>query len=83
MLCGLTIVRTKSLPFAFPEGLSMDIRNVAPLTRILDSFLASGIKTAVDGGTDSLKQIGEQVTFPNMLDEVSASVLDALSKGEK
>lgn len=39
--------------------------------------------TAVDGGTDSLKQIGEQVTFPKMLDEVSASVLDALSKGEK
>ncbi len=39
--------------------------------------------TAVDGGTDSLKQIGEQVTFPKMLDEVTAGVIDALSKGEK
>ena len=46
-----TAPKSKSVPFAFPEGLSMDIRNVAPLTRILDSFLASGIKTAVDGGT--------------------------------
>lgn len=37
--------------FSLPDGLSIDIRKVAPLTRMLESFLASGINTAVDGGT--------------------------------
>lgn len=77
-------------PVSTKEGVSIshqaEDRLATKLLQISETYGNDPVKvwwTAVDGGTDSLKQVGEQVTFPKMLDEVSASVLDALSKGEE
>ena len=77
-------------PVSPKEGVSIshqaEDRLATKLLQISETYGNDPVKvwwTAVDGGTDSLKQVGEQVTFPKMLDEVSASVLDALSKGEE
>jgi CRISPR system Cascade subunit CasC len=77
-------------PVSPREGVSIshqaENRLANRLLQISNTYGNTPIKvwwTSVDGGTDSLKQIGAQVTFPEMLDEVSASVVDALSKGEE
>ena len=38
---------------------------------------------ALDGGTDALREFGSEVTLPNMLEEVSARVLDVVQAGEE
>lgn len=77
-------------PVSPKEGVSIshqaEDRLATRLLQFTETYGNAPVKvwwTAVDGGTDSLRQIGEQVTFPKMLDEVSAGVLDALSKGEE
>lgn len=77
-------------PVAPKENVSIshqaEDRLAAKLLQFTEAYGNAPVKvwwTAVDGGTDSLRQIGEQVTFPKMLDGVSASVLDALTKGEE
>lgn len=38
---------------------------------------------ALDGGTDALREFGSEVTIPQMLEEVSARVLDVVQAGEE
>lgn len=74
------------LPVGPKEGVSIASQAEDLLAQRLNEFAsvydedpAKSWWTAVDGGSDSLKQFGEKVTLPQMLDAVSNAVLSTVN----
>ena len=77
-------------PIAAKEGTSISRQAEDRLAKTLENFAAvygdapaAAWWTAVDEGTEALQNFGTECSFPDMLDQVEASVRNVLAGGEE